>query len=72
MERGAYTWDAATKALAPTAAIDTNGDAGLSSLVAGATATVTGNTMVVFDGLAAHVLQRINSNANPLPVMGKP
>ncbi len=66
MERGTYTWNSTTKLLTATPITDTNGDAGLSSLPAGFTATIVGNEMTVPGDGGTITLRRINPVLSPL------
>ncbi len=68
MERGTYTWNPTTKAFSATAAIDTNGDVGVDGTTPGdgVTVNITGNTLVVTDGLEIFTLTRITTNPTPL------
>ena len=62
IERGTYAWNSSTKILTASLTTDTNGTAGLSSIPAGFTATISGNTMTVTLDGETFALQRINSN----------
>ena len=66
MERGTYTWNSSTKVLTATPITDTNGDARLSNLPAGFTATIVGNAMTVPDDGGTTVFRRITPIASPL------
>ncbi|MEY4568899.1 MAG: hypothetical protein RLZZ398_338 [Verrucomicrobiota bacterium] len=68
MERGTYSWNSSTKVLTATPITDTNGDTGLSSLLAGFTATIVGNAMTVPDDGETTVLRRITQIPTPLNV----
>ena len=67
IERGTYIWNSTTKAFTTTvAAIDTNGDVGLSGIASGVTINITGNSLVFFDGEESTTLLRITTNTTPL------
>lgn len=66
MERGTYTWNATNKKLSVGPSVDTNGDYGLSSLTASATANISGNTLTLLDGSETFNLRRITPVASPL------
>jgi Immunoglobulin domain len=68
MERGTYSWNSTTKVLTANATTDTNGETGLSSLPAGFTATIAGNTMTVSDDVGTSVLRRITQIPTPLNI----
>ncbi len=68
MERGTYTWNAATKILTASTTTDTNGDAGLSGIREGLTATISGNSMLIPDGNTTLELRRITQIPAPLNV----
>lgn len=68
MERGTYTWNAATKILTASATTDTNGDVGLSGIREGLTATISGNSMLIPDGDTTLELRRITQIPTPLTV----
>lgn len=68
MERGTYSWNAATKILTASATTDTNGDVGLSGIREGLTLTISGNSMLIPDGDTTLELRRITQIPAPLTV----
>lgn len=68
IEKGTYTWNATTNAFTATAAIDTNGDVGTNGVPPGVTVTITGNSLVFFDGEESTTLLRLTTHPTPIPL----
>ena len=66
MERGTYTWNQTTDVFTASTSVDTNGDWGLSSLLAGTTVQIAGNALTFTDTEGPFTLARVMPDTNPI------